>query len=204
MEEVEEAEEVKVGEGLMPFYATTFDHTPTPDEVTQKLQLFLDARPSKEVGNAILPGSGTGPTLGYKLVALTVTTGSGAFDGTGQSAQAYFTGTWLTNAASSPAYSERFVLDYPNRNDLNTGSTLVFYYTLLVGSYAQGATRDQFQRGRVGNTSADRWKCASVNVLERNYLYNERLQILNFNANVERSESGDLLAYNTSWLSYQP
>lgn len=196
---------VDAKDGLSPFFTASFDHAPTQGEIDQALMSFIASPGGNEHQGVVAPGSATAPSPGYKLVTLTVKTGSFSGDGMDAAAQAYFLGTWFANTAGTPSYTERFILDDPSRDDLNRSSTNVFYYLLRLNSYVPGATADQFVRGRIGNTSTDRWRCEYIWVDDRNYLGTSRIQALYFNTSVEApgpQESGDLNATNLTWLSY--
>ena len=190
-------------EGLLPFHSATFDHMPTQTEIDQELMRFLSSEQGKGHHEEVNPGSNIFPSPGYKLVTLTVKTGGNSGDGMDSANRAYFHGVWLATSGSLPSYSERFVLDVPGRDDLNRGSTNIFFYTLRLASYVSGATADVFQRGRVGNTSTDRWHCEYVFVDEKNYLGTSRGQNLYYNGSFESTgsiESWDQFATNVNPL----
>ncbi len=191
--------------GIRPFHAASFDHTPTPDEIDRELQAFLATSPGKDQHDVVYPRNNTTVDPGHKLVTLAVKTGNNSGDGMDDADDAYFLGTWLTNGKTAPAYTEKFILNIANRDDLNKGATNVFYYLLPLDYYVVGATEDQFQRGRIGNTSTDRWRCEYIWLEEKNHAGINRNQFLNFNTSVERpspEESNDLLALDPSWLAY--
>src|SRR5262245_45220261 len=172
-------------DGVWPFHSVAFRHAPTQDEIQRELSAFLGDNPGKGNHNVAYPGSNILPSPGYKQVVLTVKTGASTNDGTNDATKAYFLGTWLSNGASLPAYVEKLVLNYPDFDDLDTGTLNTFYYLFRLDSYVPGATADQFQRGRIGNTSTDRWRCEHIWVDEWNYTGTGRRQILNFSTSVE-------------------
>jgi hypothetical protein len=127
--------------------------------------LNIDEASSKSV----LPIQGAVyPSVGQKLIIITTTTGKAKDSGTDEADHCYITLSWETNAGTN--YSESFVFNRPNIDDLDNGKTETFYYLINVANYVPYASiaSDKLVSAFIGNTSKDGWFCQNVTIKERN------------------------------------
>lgn len=190
-------------EDTAPQHAMSFGRGLMPGGAVQIHGDRSASRPASEAQSLVAPtlSSLDFPQSGYKRVILVVRTGTATNDGTDDASQAYFEGQWVTN--SGGFYQERFKLDHPDIDNLERGSINMLFYQFRLDSMVAGATQDTFVKGRIGNTSGDRWHCASIEVLETSSAGGGRSQWMAFNTSVEGGvDSTWMNAPNTSTLSY--
>lgn len=175
---------------LTPVKALSFDHYPSQEEIYAHLS---DTRAYNDLGYPMNPLSG------QKLVTLVVKTGNGSNDGT--DSPCYFQGTWKVNGVDK---TYDLMLDNPNRDDQERNKYYVYYYIITVGS----GYRDTLYRGRVYITDTDGWGCEFVEVQDRNYRSQMRINRLVINDWIDTPKKG-LKTYsvyryaaNTSILYY--
>jgi hypothetical protein len=187
-----------------PFHVAVFDHVPTEDEVRADLARFLMAAHDKPDITALTTPTGfILPQPGQKLVRIDAATSNIANAGTDRADKVQFTGVW--QAGTGQQFPDVFVLDNPNRNDLNQNTLSIFYYLLDVDQHVPGLVQDRFLRGQISNSSSDGWHCSSITLAETNHAATTRVQSLPFNQWVDYpspATSSWLLASNSSWLDY--
>lgn len=204
---------LRTADGLLPFHAVTFDHTPTEEEMDLELRAFMASRASAaaiddlgledDPSAALPPLSNISPLPGQKLVRVQAYTSNLPDAGTDDANYVRLTAQWAT--PNGGQYIESFIFDNPSVDDLDAGSVSVFYYLMNMRHYAPGSTRDRFVRGRISTTSQDGWHCTQVRIQDRNHAGGTRLQSLPFNRWVDwplRPQSGWMAGNNTSWLGY--
>lgn len=187
-----------------PFHVAVFDHVPTEDEVRADLERFArTARGGDGVSMLVTPTGLILPQPGQKLVRIDATTSNIANAGTNSADKVRFTGIW--QAGTGQQFFEVFVLDNPNRNDLDRNTLSIFYYLLDVGTHVPGLTADRFLQGQISNSSTDGWHCSNLTLAETNHAGATRLQSLPFNQWVDYpspATSSWLVGNNNTWLGY--
>jgi hypothetical protein len=183
-----------------PFHVGVFDHQPTEEEIQDDLARFLMSTHDKTGPlPQVNPTGWIVPLPGQKLVTITATTQNVSSAGTDDANSVRFNGVW--QGANGQAFTQYFVLDNPNYDDLNQNSVNVFHYLLVVGANSP----DQFLRGLLTNSSTDGWGCKSIAIKEYRYTLENRYQWLPFNQWVDypgSTPSSTLNATDSSWFYY--
>src|SRR5215208_1124174 len=88
--------------------------------------------------------------------------------------QVQLTGVW--QAETGQQFPDIFVLDNPNKNDLEQNTLSIFYYLLDVDLHVPGLVEDLFLQGQISNSSSDGWHCSSITLAETNHAATTRIQ----------------------------
>lgn len=183
-----------------PFHVGVFDHQPTEEEIQEDLARFLVSTHDKTspLGQAT-PTGWFAPFPGQKLVTITTATSNVTDAGTDEPDRVRFYGVW--QGANGQSFSQYFVLNDPNYDDLNRNSVNVFYYLLGVGANSP----DRFLRGLLTTSSTDGWRCNSIDLKEYKHTLEHRFQWLPFNQWVDypaSTPSSTLNGTDGSWFYY--
>lgn len=200
-----EAVEIEAGDvdGLLPVYVHSFDHEPTAAEVEEAFAGFVDKNPWLVGIGALQPSNPYWPANGQKRVTLTARTGDRKNAGNDKASKVSLYASWRANTGQN--YGATFVLNNPDRDDLERNRTDVFYYILSINQYAGGATSDTFRYGRIQNSSTDGWFCDWMKVADMNNDGVARTQNLPFAQWVDSPHKPNSANYNgnITWsLSY--
>ena len=131
----EEAIDLSTSENY-PFHVTTFDHAPTEEVQADLAQFLMTTYAESNLSNLVSPTGWILPQAGQKLVRIDATTSNISSAGTDEASKVRFTGVW--QASNLQQFSESFVLDNPNVDDLDRDTVSIFYYLLNVGQYVPG------------------------------------------------------------------
>ena len=160
-----------------PFHVAAFDHVPTEHEIAADFEQFLVATHGDAAISSLAPTTNSTPGAGQKLVRIDATTSDITNAGTDDPTVS-FIGIWEDN--DSEQYTETFLLNKANHNDLERNKTDIYYYLLDVGDYISGLLKDRFVKGQISNTGTDGWHCEGVVLLEKNHAGSLRSQSMPF------------------------
>ncbi|HWO21243.1 MAG TPA: hypothetical protein VNO30_20885 [Kofleriaceae bacterium] len=194
-----EADDALANRVHQPFYVAVFDHAPDEAEIQADFERFLLASGKTGTSATHDPGPRQTPQQGQKLVRIAATTGTGESAGTSQAGLFKFKGTWECDGGGT--FSEEFVLNNLNEDDLDRDTVSIFHYP----PFPAPCVRDRFLRGKILTLSEDGWYCVALDLSETNYLWITRNQHLPFDQRIDYpfdTPSDSKPATDSSWLSY--
>lgn len=137
---------------VSPTFILTFDHTPTQSELYNAgLKHIAVYAKDQEVTSLSYPDANY-----EKLVILGVKTANVTNAGTDDASHCRFLARYINNLNLYKTVA--YVLDKPNRDDLNKDAYNAFYYFITDESNVS----DQFVAGLLSNTASDGWLCQYV------------------------------------------